>query len=119
MLRRENVGLFQTLTGALGDLLVHFVSPIELNTAGYLSKFDRMGFQRTSKRDNAGRFERGYQKVTTENLTNWDLPEREKPPETNFERCPADTIPPERLFFKKKAQVFASFYGKMSEMVLY
>jgi len=36
------------------------------------------------KQDNAGRFERGYLKVTTENLTNWNLPEREKPPNTNF-----------------------------------
>ena len=47
-----------------------------------------MDFQRTDKRDNAGRFECGYLKVTTENLTNWDLPGREKPPETNYERCP-------------------------------
>ena len=36
------------------------------------------------KQDNAGRFERGYLKVTTENLTSWNLPGREKPPETNF-----------------------------------
>jgi len=47
-----------------------------------------MDFQRTDKRDNAGRFERGYLKVTTENLTNWDLSGREKPPKTNFQRCP-------------------------------
>jgi hypothetical protein len=43
-----------------------------------------MGFQRMGKQDNAGRFERGYLKVTTENLTNWNLPEREKPSNTNF-----------------------------------
>ena len=42
-----------------------------------------MGFQRMGKQDNAGRFECGYLKVTTENLTNWNLPEREKPPNTN------------------------------------
>jgi hypothetical protein len=43
-----------------------------------------MDFQRTGKKDNAGRFERGYLKVTTENLTSWTLPGREKPPNTNF-----------------------------------
>ena len=43
-----------------------------------------MDFQQTGKQDNAGRFERGYLKVTTENLTSWNLPGREKPPETNF-----------------------------------
>ena len=32
----------------------------------------------------AGRFERGYLKVTTENLTSWTLLRREKPPKTNF-----------------------------------
>ena len=42
-----------------------------------------MDFQQTGKQDNAGRFERGYLKVTTENLTNWNLPECEKPPKTN------------------------------------
>jgi len=36
------------------------------------------------KEANAGRFERGYLKVTTENLTNWTLLKREKPPKTNF-----------------------------------
>ena len=43
-----------------------------------------MDFQRRGKQDNAGRFERGCLKVTTENLTSWNLPGREKPPETNF-----------------------------------
>ena len=42
-----------------------------------------MDFQHMGKKANAGRFERGYQKVT-ENLTNWTLPGREKPPKTNF-----------------------------------
>ena len=32
------------------------------------------------KQDNAGRFESGYLKVTTENLTSWNLPGREKAP---------------------------------------
>jgi len=36
------------------------------------------------KQDNAERFERGYPKVTTENLTNWTLLRREKPPKTIF-----------------------------------
>ena len=36
------------------------------------------------KKANARRFERGYLKVTTENLTSWTLPGREKPPKTNF-----------------------------------
>ena len=43
-----------------------------------------MDFQRMDKQDNAGRFERGYLKITTENLTNWTLFRREKPPKTNF-----------------------------------
>ncbi len=42
-----------------------------------------MDFQQMGKQDNAGRFERGYLKVTTENLTNWNLPRCEKPPEVN------------------------------------
>ena len=42
-----------------------------------------MDFQRMGKQDNAGRFECGYLKIT-ENLTNWNLPEREKPPNTIF-----------------------------------
>ena len=50
----------------------------------YLYSFDRMGFQQMDKQDNAGRFERGYLKATTENLTNWTLLEHEKPPKTNF-----------------------------------
>ena len=50
---------------------------------GYLYSFDRMDFQQTGKQDNAGRFERGYLKVTTDNLTNWDLPGCKKPPKTN------------------------------------
>ena len=37
-----------------------------------------------AKKANAGRFERGYLKVTTENLTSWSLSRREKPPKTNF-----------------------------------
>ena len=32
-----------------------------------------MDFQQMGKQDNAGRFERGYLKVTTEKLTNWNL----------------------------------------------
>ena len=40
------------------------------------------------KKTNAGRFERGYLKVTTENLSSWTLSRREKPPNTNFKRCP-------------------------------
>jgi len=43
-----------------------------------------MDFQRMGKQDNAGRFEGGYPKVTTENLASWTLPRREKPPKTNF-----------------------------------
>ena len=39
-----------------------------------------MDFQQMSKQDNAGRFERGYLKATTENLTNWNLLRCEKPP---------------------------------------
>ena len=35
------------------------------------------------KLDNAGRFERGYLKGTTENLTKWNLPKCEKPPGIN------------------------------------
>ena len=34
------------------------------------------------KQDNAGRFERGYLKVTIENLTSWTLTGCEKPPDT-------------------------------------
>ena len=41
-----------------------------------------MDFQRMGKKANAGRFERGYLKVTTENLTNWNLPRCEKPLKT-------------------------------------
>jgi hypothetical protein len=40
------------------------------------------------KKANAGRFERGYLKATTENLSSWILPRREKPPETNEWRGP-------------------------------
>jgi len=43
-----------------------------------------MDFQWMSQKANAGRFERGYLKVTTDNLTNWTLLEHEKPPKTNF-----------------------------------
>jgi hypothetical protein len=43
-----------------------------------------MDFQRMGKQANAGRFERGYLKVTTENLTSWTCSRREKPPKTNF-----------------------------------
>jgi hypothetical protein len=39
-----------------------------------------MDFQQTGKQDDAGRFECGYLKVTTENLPNRDLPGGEKPP---------------------------------------
>ena len=52
-------------------------------TSGYLYSFERMDFQQMGKQDNAGRFERGCLKVTTENLTNWYLPGCEKPPKTN------------------------------------
>jgi len=55
---------------------------------GQLYSFDRMDFQQTGKQDDAGRFERGYLKVTTENLPNRDLPGCEKPPESNEQRCP-------------------------------
>ncbi len=43
-----------------------------------------MDFQRMGKKANAGRFECGYLKVTTENLINWNLPGREKPQKTNY-----------------------------------
>jgi len=43
-----------------------------------------MDFQRMDQKANAGRFERGYLKVTTENLANWNWSGREKPPKTNF-----------------------------------
>ena len=43
-----------------------------------------MDFQRMGKMANAGRFERGYLKGTTENLTSWTMLRREKPPESNF-----------------------------------
>ena len=47
-----------------------------------------MVFQQTGKQDNAGRFERGYLKVTTENLTNWDLSGCEKPPKNQLIEVP-------------------------------
>ena len=47
-----------------------------------------MDFQWMSKKANAGRFERGYLNVTTENLTNWTLLKREKPPKTNYLEVP-------------------------------
>ncbi len=43
-----------------------------------------MDFQRMGKKADAGRFERGYLKETTENLTSWTLSGREKQPKTNF-----------------------------------
>jgi hypothetical protein len=43
-----------------------------------------MDFQRMEPKANAERFESGYLKVTTENLPNWNLSGREKPPKTNF-----------------------------------
>ena len=43
-----------------------------------------MDFQRMGKKINAGRFESGYLKVTTENVTSWTWLRREKPPKTNF-----------------------------------
>ena len=56
-----------------------------LTTSGYLDSFDRMDFQQMGKQDNAGRFERGCLKVTTENhLAIWNLLICEKPPKTNF-----------------------------------
>jgi len=42
-----------------------------------------MDFQQMGKQANAGSFERGCLKVTTENLTNWTLLRCEKPPKTN------------------------------------
>jgi hypothetical protein len=43
-----------------------------------------MDFQRVDKKANAGRFECGHLKVTTENLANWNLSRHEKPPKTIF-----------------------------------
>jgi len=43
-----------------------------------------MDFQRMDQKANAGRFERGYLKVTTENLANWNWSRSEKPPKTFF-----------------------------------
>jgi hypothetical protein len=43
-----------------------------------------MDFQRMGKKTNAGRFERGYPKATTENPASWTLSRREKPPNINF-----------------------------------
>ncbi len=43
-----------------------------------------MDFQRMGKMANAGRFERGYLKVTAETLTGWTRLRREKPPKTSF-----------------------------------
>jgi hypothetical protein len=42
------------------------------------------GFSAYGLKDHAGRFERGYQKATIENLTSWTLSRREKPPKTYF-----------------------------------
>ena len=50
---------------------------ISKNSGGWI-------FSVWAKKANARRFERGYLKVTTENLTSWTLPGREKPPKTNF-----------------------------------
>ena len=49
----------------------------------YLYSFDRMDFQQMGKQDNAGRFECGDLKATTENLTSRTLSRCEKPPRTN------------------------------------
>ena len=49
---------------------------ISINSIGWF-------FQQTGKQDNAGSFESGYLKITTEKLTNWNLPGCEKPPRTN------------------------------------
>jgi len=43
-----------------------------------------MDFQRMNPKTNAGRFEGGYLKETTENLANWNWSRREKLPKTNF-----------------------------------
>jgi len=43
-----------------------------------------MDFQRMDQKANAGRFEDGYLKVTTENLAIWNWSKREKPPKTIF-----------------------------------
>ena len=42
-----------------------------------------------TKKANAGSFERGCLKVTTDNFASWTLSGREKPPKTNFQRCPS------------------------------
>ena len=47
------------------------------------------------KKTNAGSFERGCLKVTTENLSSWTLSGREKPPKTNFQRCPSGDDAPD------------------------
>ena len=47
-----------------------------------------MDFQWMSKKANAGRFERGYLNVTTENLTNWTLLKTRKAAENQFLEVP-------------------------------
>ena len=46
-----------------------YIKPVHGLFQGYLHSFDRMVFQQTGKQDNAGRFERGCLKATTENPT--------------------------------------------------
>ncbi len=69
-----------------------------------------MVFQRMGKKDNAGRFEDGYLKVTTENLTNWILLRREKPPKTNFLRCPQYKLTLGTGKRKLSSHFFAKFF---------
>ncbi|MDD6337126.1 MAG: hypothetical protein PUC15_01910 [Lentisphaeria bacterium] len=54
------------------------------------------------QKDNAGRFERGCLKVTTDNLASWTWSGREKPPNTKFVEVPIN-IPP--IFFSSSDSV--------------
>ena len=69
------------------------------------------------KKTNAGRFECGYPKVTTENLTSWTLSKREKPPKTNFQRCPYIDLSSGsgqggRLFWRVLLFLYEIYHGK-------
>ena len=59
------------------NLFTDFFKGISENSIGWI-------FSVWAKKANAGRFERGYLKVTTENLTCWIMLRCEKPPKTNF-----------------------------------
>ena len=58
------------------------------------------------KQDNAERFECGYLKVTADNLTSWTVNRREKPPNTNFQRCPKLKKSPSRKSLARKRYDF-------------